>query len=341
MSDALTAVLVGCGAVSHHWLAACKVTPGVTVVGLVDVARDRAAARAREFGLSAGVDEHLECSLARYRPDVVFDCTTAGARLDVASTALAAGCHVLGEKPLALSLDAARAITAQAEAAGKLYATMQNYRFQPGCRRLTRFLHAGVLGDITACAATFSVGAHFSDFRERMEHVLLLDMAIHTFDTARLLLGQTPRTVYCKEWNPLGSWYDSGASAVAVFETVGGVVFTYQGSWCAEGVRTSWAGEWRVTGTRGSVTWDGQEGFRAELACGTSGVVRSTTDVPVPPLDPADRVGGHGGVIADFLDCVRTGGVPETACADNIRSLAMVMAAIDSATQGRPVDLPV
>lgn len=339
MTDTLTVVLVGCGAVSHHWLTARQETPGLVVVGLVDLATARAEARRSEFGLTCEVHASLSHALAKHRPDLVFDCTTAESRLEVALAALAAGCHVLVEKPLAPSLDAARAIVARATAASKLYATMQNYRYQSGCRRLARFLRSGAIGDITACATTFSVGAHFSDFRQRMAHPLLLDMAIHTFDMARLFLPELPATVYCKEWNPPGSWYASGANTVALFETDGGVVYTYQGSWCAEGVRTSWAGEWRITGTLGSVIWDGLERFHAEVVAG-GGVVWKAAELPVPPLDSSDRIGGHAGAIADFVDCVHTGRAPETICTDNVRTLAMVLSAIESAERGQVVPLP-
>jgi predicted dehydrogenase len=46
---------------------------------------------------------------------------------------------------------------------------------------------------------------------------------------------------------------------------------------------------------------------------------------------------GHAGVIREFLDCVRSGGVPQTAADDNIKSLAMVFAAITSAEQKQRV----
>ena len=65
-------------------------------------------------------------------------------------------------------------------------------------------------------------------------------MAIHTFDMARFISGADPVAVYCKEWNPSGSWYDHDASAIAIFEMTGGIVYTYRGSWCAEGLNTTW-----------------------------------------------------------------------------------------------------
>ena len=68
---------------------------------------------------------------------------------------------------------------------------------------------------------------------------------------------------------------------------------------------------------------------------------RRTRRVEVPPLDPADRVGGHLGVMQDFVAAVRGGPPPETAGADNLKSLAMVFAAIESAETGRLVDIEV
>jgi predicted dehydrogenase len=90
------------------------------------------------------------------------------------------------------------------------------------------------------------MGPHFGGFRESMRHVLLLDMAIHTFDAARFLSGEDALAVYCHETNPRGTWYEHGASATAVFEMTNGVTFTYRGSWCAEGLGTGWGADWRI-----------------------------------------------------------------------------------------------
>jgi predicted dehydrogenase len=239
-------------------------------------------------------------------------------------------------------MENARKMVAAAESAGKLFAVIQNRRYHAGIRRLARFLRAGTVGQITTLDSDFYIGAHFGGFRDRMEHVLLLDMAIHTFDAARLIAGADPIAVYCKEWNPDGSWYDHDASAVAVFElqtasSGSPIVYTYRGSWCAEGMNTSWECDWRVIGTQGSITWDGGEVFAAEVVAKSGGFRSEYQQVPVPELDPDDRIGAHAGQIADFCDCVRTGRLPETLGADNIKSLAMVFGAIESAAQGREI----
>ena len=60
-------------------------------------------------------------------------------------------------------------------------------------------------------------------------------------------------------------------------------------------------------------------------------------EVKVPALAKKDRVGGHAGLIDEFIHCVRRGGSPETVCTDNIKSLAMVFGAIESSQKGRSV----
>ena len=177
-----------------------------------------------------------------------------------------------------------------------------------------------------------------------MDHVLLLDMAIHTFDAARLISGSDPVSVYCKEWNPKHSWYRHGASAVAVFEMTDGIVYTYRGCWCNEGLPTTWESDWRVSCNNGSVTWDGAEGFQVErvverVACDGRGREGKCEAMEIPPHDPATRIGGHGGVIREFLDCVKSGATPETICTDNIKSLSMVFGAIESAETGKVVEI--
>jgi len=127
------------------------------------------------------------------------------------------------------------------------------------------------------------------------------------------------------------------ASAVAVFDMTGGLVYTYRGSWCAEGCSTPWDAAWRAIGTEGSLTWDGEEGFRAEVVTEGEGFRRAVRAVEIPPAPPEARTGGHAGLIREFVDCIRSEREPETSCADNIRSLAMVFDAIESAWIGGEV----
>jgi len=281
----------------------------------------------------------LTSVLKRTRPDALFNCTVPEAHLPVTLTALEHGCHVLGEKPLADSMENAQRMVEAAQKAGKIFAVIQNRRYDPRIRRLRHFLASGAIGLLTTLNCDFYIGAHFGGFRERMEHVLLLDMAIHTFDQARFISGTDPISAYCKEWNPAGSWYDHAASAVAVFQMSGGLVYTYRGSWCAEGLNTTWESDWRIVGVKGSVKWDGADVFQAQVVAKTGGFSSEMADVEMPPFDAGSKVGSHASNIREFVRCVQTGEIPETVASDNIKSLAMVFGAIQSAKLGKEVKI--
>lgn len=335
-------IIAGCGGMSAAWLNAAKQVEEVEIVGLVDIREEAARKRAEEFGLQkAMIGTDLKAMLEQVAPDAVFDVTVPEAHVHVTLTALEHGCHVLGEKPLADSMENARQAVAAAQEAGKIYAVIQNRRYDPRIRRLRSFLESGAIGDVTTVNCDFYIGAHFGGFRDSMPHVLLLDMAIHTFDAARFITGADAVSVFCKEWNPSGSWFDRDASAWAIFEMTDGIVYTYRGSWCAEGLNTSWESDWRIVGTKGSVTWDGGNNFRAQVVTATGGFRSDLADVELPLHDAGDKVGGHVGLMREFVRCVQTGGTPETVCTDNIKSLAMVFGAIESAQKKRCVEIKI
>jgi len=317
------------------WLKALAETPElagrVVVVGLVDLDLGAANRLRDEFGLSAATGTDLDAMLTQTKPDLLFDVVIPSARRDVVMTGLRHGCHVLTEKPMAASLAEARDLVAAAKSAGRIHAVVQNRRYVEGVRRIREMIESGVLGELTALHADFFIGAHFGGFREQMQDVLLLDMAIHTLDAARFMAGADPLAVYALESNPRGSWYAHGAAANAIFEFSDDVLFTYRGSWVAEGGTTSWESQWRIVGTTGTLLWDGAERFEARAVAGDSGFLRPLRDVAVPPPPRPAQTHGHASVIAEFLDAIETGRVPETAGSDNIKSLAMVFAAIESA----------
>ncbi len=332
-------VLAGCGGMSQTWLNAAN-SLELEMVGFVDLYEETARNRAISSGWEqARIGTDLARILTETNPDLVFDCTVPEAHTGVTLTALSHGCHVLGEKPMADNLEKARQMVAAAQASGKIYAVIQNRRYDPNVRRIKAFINDGLLGPLTTLNSDFFLAAHFEGFRLKMPHVLLVDMAIHTFDTARFISGADPVSVYCKEWNPVGSWYEQDASAIAIFEMSNGLVYTYRGSWCAEGLNTTWESDWRVIGQQGSLRWDGAENFAAQVVTENAGLRSKVKDMPVPLVDVTEKDQGHTSIIREMVECIQTGKTPETICTDNIKSLAMVLAAVESAGSGRPVEV--
>ncbi|KXF76592.1 oxidoreductase [Paramesorhizobium deserti] len=336
-------VLVGCGAMSKAWFEASRAIGDIDIVGIIDIDTERAEARAREYGLDQSIiSDDLPSVLKKTQPELLFDIVIPQARHATVSAGLDAGCHVLSEKPMAETLDEARDLIGRAKRAGRIHAVVQNRRYVPQIRRICRLIRSGAIGEVTSLHCDFFLAPHFGGFREEMRHVLLHDMAIHTFDAARLFAGVAPSAVYAREWEPDNSWYAQGSSAAAIFEFSNGAVFTYRGSWCADGMRTSWESAWRIVGSRGSLVWDGHDDIQAEaVTSGRDGLFSEVAAVEIPPLDRSDRTGGHLGVMQDFIAATRGGPAPETVGAENIRSLAMVFGAIDSAEAGQRVEITI
>jgi predicted dehydrogenase len=315
------------------------------VRALVDIEGRNARLRAEEFNLDVPIYADLKTAIQEAPADAMFDCTIPAAHKQVSSTALAAGLHGLEEKPLALNLQDAADLVGLAKTVGKLHVVLQNRRFKRGIRQLREMLLQGVIGELTTVHVDFFVAPHFGGFREVMPHVLLADMAIHAFDAARFVTGLNAQAVFCEEWIPKNSWYASGPSVVAVFRMGAGVRFSCRASWCADGFRTSCDGAWRVIGTEGTLIWDGEEDLRAErlpadhLTAQPNAFLKEIeTVLPAIEPDPA-QTRGHFSVMNQFLSAAAGGPVPETVSSDNIHSLAMVLAVIESAEQGKWVEL--
>ncbi|MFC4137928.1 MULTISPECIES: Gfo/Idh/MocA family protein [unclassified Microbacterium] len=322
----LRIVQVGAGGMGRAWIGTIGDNPDVSLVGLVDLDLDVARAALAEAGLEGIEIGRSAAEVARVTgADAVVNVTVPEAHLVVNREALNAGLPVLCEKPAAPTVADASSQAVLAESAGELLMISQSRRFLPGLRALRR--EVAELGAIGTVTTDFFKAPRFGGFRERMPHVLLVDMAIHAFDAARYVADAEPVSVYCEEYNPEWSWFDGAANAVAVFEFTGGIRYVYDGSWCAPGMETSWNGAWRVSAALGSAEWDGE---------GAPLVHRPDAGEPVSAAvteSPRELAGS----LAAFVSALRSGSAPENAASDNIRSLAMVEAAVLSAESGQRV----
>jgi predicted dehydrogenase len=328
------AVVVGAGGISNPWFEALK-KEKVSVLAVVDLRMETARAQIEKFELKAEASTDLAATLDRFHPDFVVDLTIPEAHCEVTCAALRGGCHVVGEKPMASSMEEARRMVRASEETGKLYMVSQTRRWDPKHEMVRRALAAGSVGDITTINCDFYLGAHFGGFRDEMPSPLILDMAIHHFDLARFVAGVDPVAVYAMEFNPKGSWYKGDVAASCIFEMANGVLFTYRGSWCAEGFNTSWNGNWRIIGDRGTLLYENDEDPRTQVVAGDTGFSRPLKDVPISPVSMEATY--WQGALREMLVYLREGTTPQTECHDNIKSLAMVFGAIESSRRGERV----
>jgi len=332
-------VQVGCGGMGRNWCRIAREHPEIHLVGLVDLNREAAVNMAEKHELpETVVFDSLAAAVKQTSPDAVFDVTIPAAHRAVTLEALDLGCHVLGEKPMCDTLDNARKMVAKASETGKTYAVAQTRRPNSHAVAVSKAIADGVVGRVEEVHADFYIGARFTKgFRAEMDHPLIVDMAIHTFDQGRQLAGATPTSVYCHTFNPGHSWYRHHGSAVAIYECADDVVYSYRGSWCAEGLNTSWNAFWRIIGEKGTLTWDGSQEIKCQLVdpqhADADDFFRKLVDVEVP-VEELPRQ-GHEGIIYNFVDHLLRGEALWCPCEDNIKSFAMVCSAVASSASGQ------
>lgn len=337
-TDPIRVVQVGAGGMGRNWVRLLASSPDVALVGLVDLNVDAAHAALEEFGLTGVVvGTSVSQVAAASGAQAVINVTIPAAHHPVNVEALFAGLPVLCEKPVAPTVAQGLSLAAAAEVSGQLLMISQSRRYY---RTLAAFKsEVASLGDVGVVTTEFFKAPHFGGFREEMDHVLLVDMAIHQFDAVRYLLDRDPVSVYCEEFNPGWSWYSGDAAATAVFEFEGGARFVYTGSWCADGLETSWNGSWRVNAAGGSSRWDGEgEPVTERVAPAAPGAPGPATDA-VSLADPEASAEEIGGALAEFVDALRTGTVPSGEVHSNVYSLAMVEAAVQSSSTGAKVQI--
>jgi predicted dehydrogenase len=146
--------------------------------------------------LGAEVMTDWEAVVAAADIDVVDICLPTPLHTPVALRALAAGRHVLLEKPIALSLEEADAIGAAASAAGRVLMVGHVLRYFPEIVELRRRLDAGELGrPLSATALRLSAPPDWNEWMldPAKSGGVLVDMMIHDFDIVNALLGPAHR----------------------------------------------------------------------------------------------------------------------------------------------------
>jgi predicted dehydrogenase len=322
LADPLKVVLVGAGSMGRAWRDTIEAVPSVELAGIADIDPATAEAAAAGLGRSVPIGTDAVRLAAATGARAVVNATVPEAHHPVTTAALFAGLDVLGEKPVAETVAKALSLAAASQVTGRLFMVSQSRRWNPQLFALRAM--AEDLGALGALTTEFFRAPHFGGFREEMAHPLLVDMAIHAFDSARFLLGAEPVSAYCETHNPPWSWFAGDAAATAIFEMEGGARYTYTGSWCAPGEQTSWNGVWRLSGEKGSAHWDGDH----------DPVLDADTDPAPRPAAPYD---GIEGALLVFIDALRTGVPPMGEVHENVLSLAMVEAAVRSAETGRRV----
>ena len=151
--DPVGIAVVGCGNISDQYLANLVRFPDVAVLACADLDKDRAATQAAKYGIPHSGD--LATVLAMPEIELIVNLTVPAVHASVALQAIRAGKHVYGEKPFALSVQEAQAVTAAANECGVQLGNAPDTFLGAGLQTARRLIEEGRIGTPISAKATF------------------------------------------------------------------------------------------------------------------------------------------------------------------------------------------
>ncbi len=208
----LRAAIVGCGVIAYEHLGFLESSPLVDLVGVCDTSAASARFAAERYGAAAWFTSYDEM-LAVAKPDVLHVLVPPHVHEAVTRAGLAAGCHVLCEKPLAATERELRSLIDAARAADRRLMESQNLLFNEPIVELREAIARGQLGEVREVDILMSldlVGGRFGDPNLTGPGVVLPGGAVHDFlpHFAYLFLhlgGQPVDRVTGRLWNGSGN----------------------------------------------------------------------------------------------------------------------------------------
>jgi predicted dehydrogenase len=332
--------LVGCGGIVNYAHLPAYKANGLRVVTCYDRDPEAAKMTAREHGIGR-IARSLEELLADDEVQIVDLAVTPWDQPAIAMQAIAAGKHLLCQKPLADDFHAAvRLVTAAREAGIKL-AVNQQMRWDAGIRVSCQLIEQGALGQPTDARIQVSVRTpwHMWPWMAQSPRLEVMYHSIHYLDSVRYLFGDPERLTAFHSRFP-GQPEAGETKTLTVLEYAGGL---------------------QVLIDVNHHNWS-DDAYAVFRFLGTSGIVRGTIgllyDYPRGRVDTLEYQANaeprhwHAaslatwwipdafiGPMASLMEAIQTGGEPLTSGADNLGTLRCVFAAYCSAAEGRTVEL--
>jgi predicted dehydrogenase len=186
------AAVIGVGAMGRNHARVYDEMPDVELVGVVDPHPETVQEVARLRHVAAHTD--FRAMLEQVQPDIVSVVVPTSLHYQVVLDALAAGCHVLVEKPIAQNLEQGRGMIARAAELGRVLAVGHIERYNPAIIELKRRLDDGQLGRVFQLRAR-----RLGPFPARVRDVgVIVDLATHDLDIMRYLTGSEVRRLYAE-----------------------------------------------------------------------------------------------------------------------------------------------
>jgi 1,5-anhydro-D-fructose reductase (1,5-anhydro-D-mannitol-forming) len=291
--------------------------------------------------------------------DAVNDFSTHALHHQVAAEAFRHGKALLSQKPLAITVAAARQMCEEAERRKLVFAVFENFRQAPGTRHLKWAFDSGLAGKLQMYLLGYAGVWWAPDlivadtpWRHRRHEAggISLDLGVHFFDQLRYVGGEI-KTVSAQTsvLEPLRFRRDAQGVVVETVECDADDTFVAHlemENGAVGSAFASWGGHGAATKTGGGAVYYGSKarfnGGRVAIDGESETTLADRYDAEAPKeLHAAHFPRGVTDSFAlnqlNWLEAVRTGGTAETSGREGLRDLASAYAILESAVAGRPI----
>ncbi len=286
--------------------------------------------------LAAAVTRDYPDALESTDADIVAIVTPPATHVDVVRASLEAGKHVICEKPLAdsweASLDIADLVRAHPQ---QMFMVAQTRRFVPQVETVRRFITDGRLGKVSWIKFDHTVYDPDGGWRLNLFSPVLDDTSTHHFDAFRYMTGEEPVSIFAEGWNPSWSQYPSNACHNILIAMTGNIRVNYHATWSANGKQNTYDGLMQIVGEKGSLDLVNPDTLH--FYEGRTDPETSPPPQTIPMVDLPDRE--IGAIIRVFTESLDHDTAPPCSIEDNLKTIAMTCAAVESCKTDKRIDI--
>ena len=338
--------LIGCGRISPNHIEAAK-NNKLEFVSMCDIDPEVMKEKSERFGLE-GVKKYTDYHelLENEKPELVAIATESGKHAAIALDCIAAGCNVIIEKPIALSIADAQAIVDAGKKAGVVVCANHQNRFNKSVQYIRKALEEGRFGKLSHGAAhvRWNRGKSYYDQAPwrgtwAQDGGCLMNQCIHNIDLLRWMMGDDIDEVMAYTDQLQHNYLEAEDLGMAIVKFSNGsygliegttnvfpknleetlYLFGEKGTAKAAGTSDNIIEEWRFADEL-----DNSEEVKEQFS-----------------ENPPNVYGfGHTPLYADVIDAIKTGRAPLVDAEAGMRALELVLAIYKSAAEHRPVKLP-
>ncbi|MCC7263831.1 MAG: Gfo/Idh/MocA family oxidoreductase [Candidatus Latescibacteria bacterium] len=343
----LRVALIGAGGIAGAHMRYYAKMDDVELVALADVSKESMARRAEEYNVADCFTDYRKM-LEKVRPDAVSICTPNGLHAPTTIAALAAGAHVLVEKPMAMNAREAQAMISAAKRHRRKLVIAFQHRFEPKTQFIKNAVEAGKLGKVVFARVQALRRRGIPNWgvfgrKDLQGGGPLIDIGVHVLEATHYAMG-TPKPVAAsggtftylgdKKSGVVSQWpnwdyktYTVEDLAVGQIRFENGAVLHLEASFAAHIEKDVWT--FQIMGEKGGATWDPPAVFGDEF-----GHMVNTS----PGWLPRDAAGDCFAVkMRDFVDHVLYGKPTGAPAEHGLMVQKMLDGIYESAEKGREI----